>query len=164
MTDRLPIYLNDHLAGARFAVDLLNRLQDTFVDKPLGKFAAELLVQIEEDRAVLQGIVSRVDGGGSTLKEAAAWVAEKASRLKLQLAADKDLGVFEALEALTLGIIRKRALWRALELVAETDVRLQGVDFNSLGRRAQEQYDNTESRRLEAARTALRQTELSGNR
>lgn len=61
------------------------------------------------------------------------------------------LGTFEALEHLALGIHGKRALWRALNVVAKTDGRLGGVDFPSLAEKAQEQHDLVDQMRLELA-------------
>lgn len=64
-------------------------------------------------------------------------------------------GIFEALEFLTLGIHRKRALWTALAVVAKTDARLRGVDFAPLAARAETQESQVERKRLEVARTAF---------
>jgi hypothetical protein len=156
MRDHLATYLNDHLAGARFAIDLLRRLQESFSDRPLGQFAADITAQVEDDHAVLKQIVEKIDSDKSTLKEAAAWVAEKASRLKLRMDEDGNLGVFEALEMLSLGIMGKLALWRALVTIAPSDDRLQGIDFGVLITQAQTQFNQVEARRLEAAVAALR--------
>jgi hypothetical protein len=57
---------------------------------------------------------------------------------------------------LGLGILGKRALWRALAVVAEGDGRLRGMDFHHLAARAHAQDTPVEERRLEAARTVLR--------
>jgi hypothetical protein len=59
------------------------------------------------------------------------------------------------LEALALGIWGKRALWRALGSVADTDARLQGYDFAALARGAEGQHDDVESQRLALAAAAL---------
>ena len=159
MSKRLATYLNDHLAGARFAIDVLERMRETCPDAALRNLAVSLLVEIESDRAVLHRVIEKYDGNRSTIKEAAAWVAEKASRLKLQMDAEDSLGVFEALEALSLGILGKRALWRALESVAPFEARLDGIDFGTLIKRAESQFDEVEARRLEVAKLALRADE-----
>jgi hypothetical protein len=155
MSEHLATYLNDHLAGARFAIDLLKRLEEAYEDEPLGRFAAQVTAQVEEDRAVLEGIVARIGSEKSTLKEAAAWVAEKASRAKMGFSKGDVLGVFEGLETLSLGIMGKLALWRALASIACVDKRLEGVDFGSLITRAQSQFNQVEAQRLKAATTAL---------
>jgi hypothetical protein len=158
MSDPLATYVHDHLAGAVVAITLLEAIRDQYAGERLGQFAAELLVEVEADRAVLQGLAERVGVGSSRLKEAAAWVGEKVSRLKLRHRAAGVLGTFEALEALALGILGKLALWRALAMIAAVDVRLGGIDFDHLATRAEAQHAQVEERRLDTARTALRRT------
>jgi hypothetical protein len=156
MAEHLATYLNDHLAGARFAIDLLKRLEEAYAGEPLGRFAADVVARVEEDRVVLERIVEQIDGKTSALKVAAGWMGEKASRFKLGFGKGDDLGVFEALETLSLGILGKLALWRALASIAPVDERLQGVDYESLIARAQSQFDAVEGQRMEAAAIALR--------
>jgi hypothetical protein len=153
MADRLGTYLNDHLAGARFAIDVLQRMKESCDDADIRYLAEGLLVDIESDRAVLQSMVQRIDSDRSAIKEATAWMVEKASRLKLQLGS--ALGVFEALEALSLGILGKRALWRALTAIAPSDERLQEIDLGELIKRAEAQFAQVEAQRLIAAKVAL---------
>ena len=89
------------------------------------------------------------------MKEAAAWVGEKASRIKLGAGMSGDFGTFEALEFLVLGIQGKLHLWYALQVVAVRDARLRSLDFKSLIARAEEQYSKVEARRLALATIAL---------
>ena len=156
MSDPLATYVHDHLAGAVVAINLLETMREQYAGEPLGRFAAELLVEVEADQAVLQGLAGRVGAEPSLLKEAVGWLGEKASRLKLGRRGAGEFGTFEALEALALGILGKLGLWRALGLVAATDGRLHGVDFEQLAARAQAQHARVEAHRLEMARTALR--------
>ena len=155
MSDNLATYLHDHLAGATAGLELVEALRDQHEGEALGRFAAQLAGEIEFDRRTLEALAERVDPGGNPLKEAGAWLAEKVSRLKLGRAAAGELGTFEALEALTLGILGKRALWDALAVIAPQDPRLSGLDFGDLSRRAQAQHARVEEQRLETARTAL---------
>jgi hypothetical protein len=46
----LTTYLQDHLAGAIHAIELLKALRDHHAGKPLGQFATELLIETEADR------------------------------------------------------------------------------------------------------------------
>ncbi len=156
MTDSLGTYLHDHLAGAAYAIDLVEFMRDQHSDEDLGCFAAEILAEIKQDRATLRQISERVGTGGSTLKEAASWVGEKISRFKLGHDAGSGLATFEGLEFLAIGILGKRALWRALAAIAPSDPRLAGVDFDALAASAQKQYEKVDQRRLLLARTALR--------
>jgi hypothetical protein len=159
MSDPLGKYLEDHLAGSGFAIDLLGAIRDQFAGEPLGQFAEGLLVEVEADRTVLKNLAERVGTVSGGLKGLSAWVAEKVSRLKLRRDASDGLGTFEALEFLALGVQGKLALWRALIIVGPGDARLEHVDFGRLATRAEIQHAQLEERRLEAARTALRPTQ-----
>jgi hypothetical protein len=156
MSDSLETYLHDHLAGAAYAIDLVEFMRDQHRDDELGSFASKILIEIKQDRATLREIAERVGtSGGSTLKEVASWAAEKVSRFKLGHDAGSGLATFEALEFLTIGILGKRALWRALAAIAPSDPRLRCVDFDALAARAQKQYDQVEQRRLMVAGIAF---------
>ncbi|HYE92754.1 MAG TPA: hypothetical protein VEA38_17120, partial [Terriglobales bacterium] len=153
MSDALATYLHDHLAGATFAVNLLEALRDKAPAH--ASFAGGLLQEIEADRAVLEDLTERMGGGASALKDATAWVGEKLSRLKLGRTASGDLGTFESLEMLALGIQGKLSLWKALAVVAASEAALHGIDFGHLAGRAQAQHAQVEQRRLELAPRAL---------
>ena len=154
MSEPLSIYLSDHLAGAKFAIDLLEYLRETHGTSPLGQFADRLLAEIKDDRSVLETLSNDI-GGSSFLKEASAWLAEKTARLKLRLGTDAGLSEFEALEALSIGVVGKLKLWQALSQIADQDARVRGLGLDRLIRRAQEQHDGIELRRLEAAKKVL---------
>ncbi len=156
MSGQLETYLHDHLAGAKFAVQLLENLRDETPDAGISQLAADLLVQIEADRAVLAELVEQIGGKTSTVKEVAAWVAEKAGRFKLTVG---DLmGTFEAIEALGLGVLGKLALWNALRLIRSQDARLDGVNFDDLITRANQQFAELENARLRLAKLVLPDT------
>ncbi len=158
MSDPLATYLHDHMAGSSFAIDLLESIRDQHSDEPLGHFAAGLLIEVKEDKQVLQGIMDRVGKSSADLKEAAAWVGEKLSQWKLRRGAAGGLGTFEALEALALGILGKLKLWRALAAIAAADVRMREVNFDELIARAEDQHARVEERRMQVAPTALQPT------
>jgi hypothetical protein len=155
MSDSLSIYLQDHLAGAAYAIDLVAFMRDQHKGDELGQFAAALLDDIKADQDTLQQLADRAGAGSSTLKELTAWVSEKVSRLKLKHDAGDALGTFEALEFLALGIQGKLALWRTLGAVAMADDRLRGMNFERLAARAKKQHAEVENRRLQVAHTAF---------
>ena len=154
--DALPTYLQDHLAGALHAIELLKAMRDHFAEEPLGKFADHILAEVEADREVLARLTERAGGTAGGVKEWGAWLAEKVSRLKLKHGSADGLGTFEALEFLVIGIHGKWALWRAMAEVASFDSRLQGIDFAELTRRAENQHQRVEERRLACAQSVFR--------
>ena len=44
-------YLNDHLAGATAGIETLQLLRDQHPDKPVARFALDMIGQLREDRA-----------------------------------------------------------------------------------------------------------------
>jgi hypothetical protein len=155
MSDPLTTYLQDHLAGAMHAIELLKAMRDHYKGKPLGQFAEELRVEIEADRDVLGRLTENIGSTSGGPKEWAAWLTEKVSRLKLKHSSSDGLGTFEALEFLLLGIHGKWALWRALSVVAPYDPRLAGKEFGALIARAEAQHGKVEEERLNFARSVL---------
>jgi hypothetical protein len=157
----LAIYLNDHLAGAEGALELLAHLEEAHAGTPVGDALRQLHDDIEADRQELKRLIERLDIDVSAPRKVSAWLGEKAVQLKLQLddKASGTLRLFEGLEALLVGIEGKRALWRALAIASEEVHELDGVDYDHLAQRAQEQHDRVEVLRLDAAKAALRATE-----
>ncbi len=153
--DALTTYIQDHLAGALHAIELLKAMRDHFAEEPLGTFAGEVLAEVEADREVLARLTERAGGTTGGMKEWRAWLSEKVSRLKLKHGAADGLGTFEALEFLVIGIHGKRALWRAMAAVAAFDARLQGFDFAELISRAENQHHKVEERRLALAESVF---------
>jgi hypothetical protein len=154
MNDALSTYLNDHLAGAAFAIELLEHLRDTRENTALGTFAAYLLEEVVADRDILQGLRDQI-GGNSLLKETVGRLAEGATWLKLRLSSDTDFGEFETLEILSLGVVGKQKLWSALAEIAPLVPQLGDLNFERLMRRAQDQHDQLDAFRISAAKKAL---------
>ena len=154
--DALQTYLNDHLAGSVMAIELGERTIRENEGGPVAARLSPLVKQIREDQTVLKGVIERLGTGESSLKKAGAWLAEKAGRVKLGGTDEPgDLSRLEVLEMLTTGVHGKRALWRALRVVAVRYEELRGLDLDLLERRAAEQHDELEAMRLEAAKVAL---------
>lgn len=152
----LDSYLNDHLAGATTAVEMLEGLEKSRVGTELESFAAELRAEVAADREVLEALMDRLGISRSAPRQAGGWLAEKAAALKLRLddPADGVFRLFETLEALSLGIEGKRSLWCALEAAAAADSDLR-EDYPRLRQRAEEQRSRIETLRLSAAPQAL---------
>ena len=152
----LGTYLNDHLAGSVMGIELAERTIRENEGDPLAVRLGRVLDEIREDQAVLKGVIDRVGAAQNPLKKAGAWLAEKAARVKLGGSDEPgELSRLEVLETLTTGIHGKRALWRALRVVAPRYEELGALNFDLLERRAIEQHEVVEEMRLEAAKAAL---------
>ncbi|MEO6005699.1 MAG: hypothetical protein ABIZ04_22615 [Opitutus sp.] len=145
MKDALYVYLQDHLAGAVFGVELVEALEHEHEANELGRLARTWKREIQEDQATLRRIAERVGATPSTVKEVVSWISERATRLKLRRHSHGALGAFESLETLALGISGKEKLWQALETAAQTDTRLDAIDFVQLQQRARAQHDSVEA-------------------
>jgi hypothetical protein len=155
--DVLRIYLNDHLAGATAAIDLLQHLTKLRPESDAQQRYARLRREIEEDKQVLQNILTGLGGTESPVRKAAGWLSGKLGQVKMAIddTGDDQLRVLEALEALSLGIQGKLSLWRALATVASRVPPLQSVDFGRLQQRASEQFEQVDGERLQVAKAAL---------
>ncbi len=156
-TDELSTYLNDHLAGAVMALELIEHLAKTYPDTALEGFFADLHVEVTADQEVLRDLMRTFDTGESAVRKAGAWMMEKFGRAKLGLEKNdiSGVGLLQALEGIVLGISGKALLWRALAAAATRQPQLQGPDYAKLEQRAIEQRDRVERKRLAAAREAF---------
>src|SRR5437899_450309 len=138
MSDQhVATYLSDHLAGAASALELLEHLEKANAGTDAGRVVAGLRADIAADRGEVEGLMARLHVAASGPRKAAAWLAEKAGELKLRLddRAGGAFHLFEALEAVSIGIEGKRLLWRALAAAADGVPALRGSDYERLGRR-----------------------------
>ena len=155
--DALETYLNDHLAGATLGSDHAHQLEKMAAGTPLGDVMTRLAAEIDEDREELVALMERLDAAQNPVKKAGAWVMEKAGRPKFSGATsgDRQLGIFVALETLSLGVAGKLAMWEALTGVRDRYPGLAETDLDRLGARAREQRETLERERLQAAVSAL---------
>jgi hypothetical protein len=153
----LGIYLNDHLAGSTAGIELVRRACTANQGSELGRFLAELTMQIESDRRTLQRIMDDLGVRRDHAKVAGGWMLEKAGRLKLngQLRGYSPLSRLVELEGLALGVTGKLAVWKALRLLADDEPALDAAELDRLVDSAEEQQRGLEEHRLAAARGAL---------
>jgi hypothetical protein len=150
----LDVYLNDHLAGSVGAIEIAKRCAAENSGTDLGRFLQDVLVEIEEDKRTLEGIMDAVGASRNPVKQAGAWLGEKVTRLKLGTS-EQDLANLLSVETLCMGVQGKIYLWRSLGKVAGDHDTLSGMDFDALLQRAQAQQDGLERHRLDLARRAL---------
>jgi len=152
----LEIYLADHLAAATAGLALARRSARRNTGTAYGAILHRLAGEIEADRRALQQIIEQLGFRASKTKEAAAWAGEKVGRLKLngQIRGYSPLSRVLELEALSVGVAGKRALWESL-LTTRIGGRLAGIDLEELAERARRQRDAIEDCRVRAAREAF---------
>jgi hypothetical protein len=153
----LAIYLNDHLAAATGARELVRRAASSNRGSSYGAFLERLAAEIEEDRQSLLAIMRALEVGTDRLKVVSGWAAEKLGRLKLngRLRGYSPLSRVVELEMLALGVTGKLGLWRALQRLHSHQVALADLDLPLLIRRAEGQLDGLETHRLRAVGEAL---------
>jgi hypothetical protein len=153
----LGVYLNDHLAGSAAGIELAEKLRDNNEGTELGYTMAALGRDIEQDRATLEELMARLEVERHPVKEAAGWLLERLSRLRLNpaLTGSADLTRLLETEALSLGIEGKLAMWLVLKETAAVDQRLAGADFDRLIERARGQRRTLEPHRVAAGLRAF---------
>lgn len=135
MNPALIAYLHDHHAGAQAALRLIARLAEQ--DPSRREWLARLGDALYADREAMRDVMQRLDITEAE-PEPSPRLAEPPSRL-------------DALESLTLGILRKHKLWMTLAAIARDYPSLQPIDFDRLRARAIEQHALIEPERLTAA-------------
>ena len=145
----LRIYLNDHFAGSTGGVGLAKRARDNCTDPARTAMWKSVSAEVEEDRAVLKQMMSRLGVSRSPVKAALGRVGEKLGHLKPngQVTGPSELGQFVELEMMLLGVTGKLALWRVLSKAG--DPALRSFDFPALIERAESQRDRLDGHRLE---------------
>ena len=153
----LGIYLNDHLAGSVTGSELADKLTTAYTGSPAGSVLSELAEEVRQDRATLADLMDRLGIEKSPVKQAAGWIGEKLTRLKLSDAVISEKGLKQLLEfeTLSLGIEGKLSLWRALREVRDLHPELAATDLDGLVKRGERQRARLEDPRLTAARRAL---------
>jgi hypothetical protein len=148
----LGIYLNDHLAGATVGTELAHRIAASH-GAPADGTLQRLAVEVAQDRAALLDMMGALGVPVRGYKVYAAWIGEKAGRLKFNghLLTKSPLSYLEELEMMRLGVEGKAAGWRTLRVLADSDKRLDSARLDELISRARRQSDVLEELRVRAA-------------
>ena len=153
----LAIYLKDHLAGSEAGLEILEHIESAHGVGRIADITTRIRGEIEGERKVLARLLAQLDASTSVPRRVAGWMSEKALELKL-IADDPGNGalrLFEAVEAIKLGVHGKLGLWKALEANAQQIPVLATVDYAVLIKQAEEQETLLEILRLEASRAAF---------
>jgi hypothetical protein len=149
----LGIYLNDHLAGATAGVGLARRMAASRQGPSPGGDVRDLAAEIAADRVALIAMMTALGIPVRSYKVCAAWIGEKAGRLKFNghLLTRSPLSTLEELEILRLGVEGKAAGWRTLRVLADREEHLDSGQLDELIARARRQADLLEELRVRAA-------------
>jgi hypothetical protein len=153
----LGSYLNHHLAGSVAGLETLEHLEAAERGTPMARELTELRSQGAADRQVLVDLMTRLKVPERETEKATAWLGEKVFRLMMPLREQKKgpLNLLLTLEALGLGLEGRRSLWVALADAAPETAALQGIDYQLMISRAEDQRARVEKLRLQAARMAF---------
>jgi hypothetical protein len=153
----LAIYLKDHLAGSEAGLAILEHIGAAHGVGRIGDITARIRREIEGERKVLVRLLDQLDASTSVPRRVAGWMSEKALELKLIVddPGDGALRLFEAAEAIKLGVHGKLGLWKALEANAQQIPVLATVEYEPLIKQAEAQEELLEILRLEASRAAF---------
>ena len=151
--DLLGIYLNDHLAGATGGLELARRMAAAQYPQEAKGVLHRLAAEIAEDRAALLDMMATLGVPARGYKLWAAWIGEKAGRLKPNghLLARSPLSNLEELEMLRLGVEGKAAGWRTLQNLADQEKQLDHGRLDELLSRAHRQADELQQLHVGAA-------------
>jgi hypothetical protein len=155
-TELIGIYLNDHLAGATAGTELAHRVARSHDEVADRATLQRLAGEINADRRALLEIMALLGVPVRHYKTTAAWLGERAGRLKFngRLRTRSPLSGLEELELLRLGVEGKAAGWRTLRELAGAgaEPRLSEAWLDELLTRARAQADLLEDLRVRAAR------------
>lgn len=156
-SEQLGEYLTDHLGGAAIGVEMVRKLRADARDSTEEELFDSLTEEIEADRKLLEDFIGVLGAERGAVKQAAGWLAEKASRLVVNeyLVGSHDLRRLLECEVLALGISGKLAMWEALQSSCSEDPRVAALDLATLIVRAKDQFLRVEKYRLTAAKKAF---------
>ena len=149
--------MNDQLALGVLWREVARRSERNNRGTEVGEMLERVAAEIAEDVSTFEGIMERLDIPRSSVKPAAATVAERVGRLKLngRIRRYSPLSRFGELDFLAMGIDGKKLLWANLRDLAGLADRLPDVDFDRLIERAERQRAAIEPFRARAGREAL---------
>ncbi|MGY1843542.1 hypothetical protein [Modestobacter sp. SYSU DS0875] len=151
----LAVYVNDHIAAAAGGIELVSRMIGVHRGREHEHALRQLLDELREEKTAITGVARALGFPVRQYKQWASWVAEKASRVKLNghllsRSPSSELLEFEFLASAVRG---KRSGFETLRIAATVDSRIDADLLDRLIRQANRQHDwVTEVRRDVAAK------------
>jgi phage I-like protein len=140
--DLLAIYCNDHLAAAGGGIELVRRMLNEHRGSSHEDGLRQLLRELREEKATLTEVTRALGVPVRHYKQAALWIAEKASRGKLNghLLSRSPLSSLIEFEVLASAVRAKRSGFETLRIAAEVDERIDKAVLDGLIAQANRQY------------------------
>nr|WP_204332009.1 hypothetical protein [Geodermatophilus sabuli] len=149
----LGIYTNDHLASATGGIELVTRMLGRHRGTSHEPRLEELLDELREERAALRTTMGALGIPVRQYKQAAVWIGEKLSRVKLngRVLSRSELSDLVEFEFIATAVLAKRAGFETLRAIGEADSRVDAALFERLIAQADKQHHWLADTRREVA-------------
>lgn len=153
----LGLYLSDHLTGSTAGVSRIQRMAEAFADTPVAADLSRVSEEITKERDLLEGLLHDLGIRLRPHRQAAAWLAEHAGRLKLNGRIVKRSPMTMVLEAelMRAAVLGKLGGWQTLEELAP-ELGLDKATFTALADDARSQIEALSRVHEHARRNAFR--------
>jgi hypothetical protein len=154
----LGLYLSDHLTGATAGVSRIQRMAEAFADTPVSADLSRVSGEITRERDMLRELIHDLGVKQRPHRQAAAWLAEHAGRLKLngRIVRRSPMTMVLEAELMRAAILGKLGGWQTLEELAP-DLGLDPATFARLGAEARTQIEALSRVHEHARRNAFRE-------
>lgn len=151
----LSIYLNDHLAMMVGTEELVSRSLESNQGSELGQLLQAILMSTQQDRTALEALMDDQTIAQNRAKTSGAWLAERVGRLKLngEIKGYSDLSRLVEIEGIDVALEGKGMFWDTLCRLGFREA--GGKQTRSMADTAQQQLDQLEGHRMQAAEQAL---------
>ncbi len=138
----LGLYLADHLAGSTAGVARIGRMAEAFADTPAAAELMRLTVDIRRERHLLRRLIRDLGMPQRPHRQALAWLAEHAGRLKLngRIASRSPMTMVLETELMRAAVLGKLGSWQTLEELAP-ELGLDPATFGNLAADARAQIE-----------------------
>ncbi len=160
----LGLYLSDHLTGATGGQARIERMAEAFADTPVSADISRVSAEIGQERDFLQRLIHDLGVRQRPHRQAAAWLVERAGRLKLngRIVRRSPMTMVLESELMRAAILAKLGGWQTLEELAP-DLGLDRATFVKLGDEARSQIEALSRVHEHARRNAFRTSrDISG--
>ena len=151
------LYLSDHLTGATAGLARIKRMAKAFADTPVSADLERVSAELSREREFLLGLLHDLGVRQRPHRQAAAWLAERAGRLKLngRIVRRSPMTMVLESELMRAAVLGKLGGWQTLEELAP-DLGLEPGTFVKLGDEARSQIEALSRVHEHARRNAFR--------